>query len=268
MPVSFGPMTTADVMDGAFDVIKRRPREMAVIAAVTILPLQVLMTVIFRDFFSSDIFSLSPDTGGIDDTGSEPSFGAAIAVRTMSAISLAWTCGAVSVMVADWYRGIRRTVSQVLIHTAKRSPSLVAAVLAVKVVEFAGAFAFLIGAVVAMAATHVVSPVVALETANPFKAVLRSTRLTMSQPWRSLVMPVLAGIVGVAVTWILSILAGYLAELTPLEYTWIVTGAGQLAVNMVVIPFTAGVAALYYLDLRVRREGLDLQERANALSAR
>ncbi|WP_202817407.1 hypothetical protein [Ornithinimicrobium sp. CNJ-824] len=44
--------------------------------------------------------------------------------------------------------------------------------------------------------------------------------------------------------------------------------AVQLAVNAVVVPFTAGVTALLYLDQRIRREGLDLvlhrtaQERA------
>lgn len=255
-------MTVADVLDGAFEIVKRRPREIAVIAAVAILPLQVILTVVFRDYFSSDLFSLNVDTADVDSSGDESSLAAAILVQAATAVSLAWTCGAISLLVADWYRGIRRSAAQILRLTAIRAPSLLAGVLVVKAAEGIGSLAILVGGVVAMAGLHVVSPIIALETMNPLKAVARSFRLTFSQVGRSLALPLLAGLVGTVVAFVLMFLTGFLAELTPIEYSWLVVGAGQLIGNMIVLPFTAGVAALYYIDLRVRREGLDLEEKA------
>lgn len=264
IPVGFRPMTVADVLDGAFEIIKRRPREVAIIAAATILPLQLLATFVFRDLFSSDAFSLNVDPAA-DAGTSEPSFGALILVFTLSAFSLAWTCGAVTVLVGDWFRGTHRNIGAVLAHTARRGPALVAGVLLVKVAEFIGLFGVGLGSLAAMAGLHVVSPVIVLETANPFAAMVRSVRLTASQWWRSLVVPVLAGVIGALVSWVFSLLTLFLAELTPDRHAWLVIGSGQLVANMVMVPFTAGVAALYYFDLRIRREGLDIEERARAI---
>lgn len=269
IPVRFAPMTVADVLDGAFEIVKRRPREVAIIAAATILPLQVVATVLFRDVFSSDAFSLNVDASALDETNSSgPSFGTTILVYTLSAVSLAATCAAITVLVGDWFRGIHRSVSGILVHTLRRTPALVAGVFLVKVAEALGAFGAGVGALVAMAGLHVVSPVLALETANPFLAMVRSVKLSASQWWRSLVVPVLAGIIGLVVSWVFSLLALFLADQVPDDYSWLVVGSGQLVSNMIVVPFTAGVAALYYFDLRIRREGLDIEERARVALTR
>lgn len=257
-------MTVADVLDGAFEIIKRRPREVAVIAAVAVLPLQVVLTVVFRDYLSSDVFSLVVDPGESDDT-TGPSIGASLLAAVATAVSLAWTCGAIALMVADWYRGIRRSIGDILRLAVLRAPALLAGVLVVKVIEVAGSIVFVIGAVVVMTGLHVVSPIIALESPNPFRAAQRSFRLTWSHAGRSLALPLMTALVGTAVSMVVGVLASFLAEIAPIEYSWIVVGSGQLISNMVVLPFTAGVATLYYIDLRVRREGLDLEEKARAV---
>lgn len=264
-PVDFGPMTVADVMDGAFEIIKRRPAEIAVIAAVAILPLQVVLTIVFRDYFSSDVFSLSVDTGDVDSSEPTVSVAEILMVQIATAVSLAWTCGAISVLVADWYRGIRRSVTRTLRIAAVRVPSLLVGVGLVKIAELVGMVGIVVGAVVVMAGLHVVSPVIALETRNPFTALARSFRLTFAQPGRSLVLPLVTALVGTVVSAVVGLLTGFFAELMPIEYAWIVVGSGQLISNMIVLPFTAGVAALYYIDLRVRREGLDIEEKARVV---
>ena len=123
------------------------------------------------------------------------------------------------------------------------------------------------------------SAAVVLEKAGPVTGIKRSWALTTgSQAWRVLGITILAGILGlifsVAVSSVFVFALGALLNLgtgdgTALFYGQVVLDhVVSLVVNAVVTPFTAGVAALLYLDQRIRREGLDVglvkaaQERA------
>lgn len=122
------------------------------------------------------------------------------------------------------------------------------------------------------------APVV-LERAGPWRGVRRAWALTSGrQSWRVTGITVLAGLVtaafaaGVQVPAAVLLLVAGDGLLTtaggPSTLAIVLDHAVQLAVNAVVVPFTAGVTALLYLDQRIRREGLDLvlhrtaQERA------
>lgn len=122
------------------------------------------------------------------------------------------------------------------------------------------------------------APVV-LERAGPWQGVRRAWSLTSGrQSWRVTGITVLAGLVTAAfaaavqvpVSVVLLLATdGFLGTVGgPSTLAIVLDHAVQLAVNAFVVPFTAGVTALLYLDQRIRREGLDLvlhrtaQERA------
>ncbi|AXH97727.1 hypothetical protein [Ornithinimicrobium avium] len=110
---------------------------------------------------------------------------------------------------------------------------------------------------------------VVLERVGPWRGLRRAWRLTTGgQGWRVVGITLLAGIlttmfssmVQFPVTLVLSALGG----LDPFGDASLVSplmvGTDhlvQLVVNAFVVPFTAGVTALLYLDQRIRREGLD-----------
>lgn len=110
---------------------------------------------------------------------------------------------------------------------------------------------------------------VVLERMGPWRAIARAWALTRGrQGWRVVGITLLAGLVTSLVTllvqlpllgvtlWALS--TGGL-DLSPLSSTSLVLDhVFQLLVGALVTPFTAGVAALLYLDQRMRREGLDV----------
>jgi hypothetical protein len=122
------------------------------------------------------------------------------------------------------------------------------------------------------------APVV-LERAGPWTGVRRAWALSSGrQSWRITGITVLAGLVTAAFTAAVQVPVSVALLLLseglftdgggPSTLTIVLDHVVQLVVNAVVVPFTAGVTALLYLDQRIRREGLDLllhrtaQERA------
>lgn len=110
---------------------------------------------------------------------------------------------------------------------------------------------------------------VVLERLGPWRAIARAWSLTRGkQGWRVVGISLLAGLVTSLVTFLVQLplvavslwaLASGGIDLSPLSTsTLVIDHAFQLTVGALVTPFTAGVAALLYLDQRMRREGLDI----------
>lgn len=110
---------------------------------------------------------------------------------------------------------------------------------------------------------------VVLERLGPWRAIVRAWGLTRGrQGWRVVGITLLAGLVTNLVTFLVQLpllgvslwaLASGGLDLSPLSTPALVIDHGlQLVVGALVTPFTAGVAALLYLDQRMRREGLDV----------
>jgi hypothetical protein len=104
-----------------------------------------------------------------------------------------------------------------------------------------------------------VTPVVVLENQGPARALARSWRLVNRSFWRVFGITLLAGII-VAI-------AGGILQL-PFSVLGAVSGSGiggtiiivigTIAAGTVTRPITAGVTVLLYVDMRMRKEGLDL----------
>jgi hypothetical protein len=112
--------------------------------------------------------------------------------------------------------------------------------------------------------------VVVLERQGPARALARSWRLVGGSFWRVFGILLLAGIIVLVVGAVLQVpfslaevLAGGSAGLFGLSGTRsvaaiIIAGVGTIVSGAVSRPVSAGVTVLLYLDLRMRKEGLDL----------
>jgi hypothetical protein len=108
-----------------------------------------------------------------------------------------------------------------------------------------------------------------LENERPSQALARSWRLVRRSFWRVFGITLLAGII-VAI-------AGGILQL-PFTFFGAVLGSGTggtvilvigaIAAGTVTRPITAGVTVLLYVDMRMRKEGLDLALRSAAASGR
>jgi hypothetical protein len=105
-------------------------------------------------------------------------------------------------------------------------------------------------------------PVAVLERAGPIQALRRSWRLTAGFFWRTFAVSLLSSILG----WVLAAVPLYLIQvvLIPLSFVNIllvsaiqsvVSTIGQILVS----PISIGILTLLYYDLRIRKEGYDVE---------
>jgi hypothetical protein len=270
-PLPLRPMTVADLLDGAFAIVKRRPADVLVIAAAFIVPVEVLSAVLLREVTSEGpLEGLDPDATRADTGASADPFAgldATLASFAIGAVSLVLVAGALAHMVWSWYDGDDVPPASVVRHTLRRAPALLVGVVLVHVAELVGLLGLGVGAYVAMALLHVVAPVIVAEGSGPFRAVVRSVGLTSRRLGASLSVPALVGLIGALVGFGFQVVPEALTLVVPDGWDWLVRAAGQTIAQLVVVPFTAGVAVLYHLDLRIRSEGLDIRRRARAIAS-
>ena len=111
-------------------------------------------------------------------------------------------------------------------------------------------------------------PMIVLERVGPFQAIARSWRLSRGSWWRTLGYWLLTGLIVMLVQTILSgpvALVTGVISMASADAAWLMLLSGAITYLLTVLiyavtqPFVAGVNTLLYVDLRMRREGLDLK---------
>lgn len=263
-PVALRPMTIPDVLDGAFAILERRPRDVLTLAAAFVLPVQILSAVLLRDVLDAGAFAGTTDPTtmfSVDDAGEVTGAGTALTTAAIGAVSLAFLTGALTTVVLGWYRGVDVGPREAIVTTLRRSWGLLAGLVIVHLLEALGFLALGIGAYIAMALLHVVSPVVVAERAGPLRAIRRSVQLTRRRFLPALAVPGLVALLGLLVGFGFQAVPELVVALVPDDIDWLVRSVGQLIAELIVLPFTAGAAVLFYVDLRIRTEAFDIEVR-------
>ena len=120
----------------------------------------------------------------------------------------------------------------------------------------------------------VASPAMVLENLGVFAAIGRSWSLTRGNFWRLFGINILTAIITSMVAGIFGGIAGALGTIfvvvgssspedviASLNTTYILTMVTSTIAQLLILPFTSSVNALLYIDLRMRKEGLDVELR-------
>jgi hypothetical protein len=292
------PLGVGEILDGAFASIRRNPKTILGLAAVVMTISAVISAVITRTLLN--LGSLHLPTPGQQLTPAQathlvgrivavalPVFGLSVLLTIIVQAILA---GLLAPIIARGVAGQQISAAEAWRITRPRLPSVLLAtllvllaglgpVLAVGVIAgialLAGAPAAVYGvvALLGLAALvltiwlstmlSLVTPVVVLENERPIRALARSWQLVRRSFWRVFGITLLAGII-VAI-------AGGILQL-PFTFFGAVLGSGigatvilvigAIAAGTVTRPITAGVTVLLYVDMRIRKEGLDLALRS------
>ena len=262
LPVPMRPMTIPDLLDGGFAILKLRPRDVLTLAVVFIVPINVVSALLLRDVLDQGAFDTTADPGAFSAVG------AGFVSFAIDAASLALLAGALAHLVGRWYAGEHVSAGASILVALRRSPALLVAVVLVHLLEAVGVIALVVGAYAAMALLHVVAPVVVAEGVGPFRAIGRSMRLTAARFGASLAVPGLVALIGAVIGFGFGLIPEAVTGVVPDDWDWLVRAVGQTLAALVVTPFTAGVAVLYHLDLRMRVEGHDIEQRIRAVFPR
>jgi hypothetical protein len=113
-----------------------------------------------------------------------------------------------------------------------------------------------------------VTPVVVLERERPGAALARSWRLVRRSFWRVFGILLLAGLIVAVASAILQLPFSFLSTLfggaTGFSAGTVIAVIGTIAAGTVTRPISAAVTVLLYVDMRMRKEGLDLALRTAA----
>jgi hypothetical protein len=259
------PFTAADVLDGAFAVVRTAPAKVLAIAAVFAVPIDLVVAFLQRDVLGgAGIAELFADPSSEAVAAAENDGGAGAAWASVVAfvgpsIVLPFVAAALAVLVAAWYAGRDLALGDVLAGIARRSPALLASWLLVHVVEAVAILGLCIGPLFVMPMYVCVAPIIGIEGAGPIGAMRRSWRLARRRYWPTFGMALLTGVVATALAQALSFAPQMLGLLIGLDVGWIFLGIGAAMASLLVMPMVAASSVLIYLDLRVRTEGLDLE---------
>lgn len=137
-------------------------------------------------------------------------------------------------------------------------------IILVALAVFGGAFLLLVGAIFFAVRFYFAVVVVVVEGERGTEALRRSWRLVKGSTWRVLGIIIVVLIISGIVSLILAVPFTILTEATQVLAFAIL---GDVLASVVVAPFTAIAFILLYFDLRIRKEGYDLEVLARDLGS-
>jgi hypothetical protein len=224
-----------------------------------VLPLQVLAAYVSRDQLGETFdFGASSVSGAFDDTGAGTADWLMAYVATIPLILIGAALGR---LVAGWYSGTDLGTRDLLRALGPRIPALLVCWVVIHVVETV-AIMTCIGVLFVWPLVLCCGPAIGVEELGIRAGLRRSFKLGSRRYWECFWVAFCAGIVSQVLSISLALLPTLLADVMGETWGWLVLAAGNTAASLITIPFVAAAAALAYLDVRVRTEGLDLELRA------
>jgi len=270
LPVPLEPMTMSDLLDGAWAIVKSRPRTVLTITAIIVVPIELVSAALARSAASgidfSSMFVNQPATGRPASLNLGL-FGAAYLASALTALSYFFLGGALARLVSAWYAGGDISAKEAVLASLRKGHIYVAAFAVLLVAKGIGYLMCGIGLVAVIPLFMLTAPAIMIEDLGPIAGARRSWKLVARRFWWCVGVWILSFIIEAAVNAMLSAIPGALAELgIPVTADYLVP-AFEAFSKLVTAPFVVGVCVLLYLDLRVRTEGLDLElEAADAFA--
>jgi hypothetical protein len=181
-------------------------------------------------------------------------------VLVVSLVAASIAVAAAYRLVADAYLGRPVDPDQSLRFGLRRLRSVIWVTLLNALGAFAGFLLFVVPGIFLIIAWSIAIPVLLGENLRGTKALRRSRALVRGRWWPC------AGVIGLMYVLELIVYAGILLVVSAIVDTggndsvlFIERGVGSLIVSTLVLPFQVAVTTVLYIDLRVRKEGFDVQ---------
>ncbi len=253
-------MTFGAQLDGGYDAVRARPRELLLLAAVFVVPVQLVVAFLNREALADGgnlldeaVFHTGA-TGAPDSSALGPilGVGGSWLAHTLAAAAITYT-------IAAWYTGRQPSVREALGQVRRRWVPLVGAWALVHALELVAVVGLVVGSAFVMALLLPTVPAMVVEDLGPVRGVRRAARLT--RPRYAYVLAI--GLVSGALAWVIGHALGAVPQLVGVaigpDVGWVLLGLGSIVADVVMISVSASTTVLVYLDLRIRQEGLDLE---------
>lgn len=271
--IALRPLNVGDMLDGAIKAIRRHPGlilgSSAIVAVIsTGLTLMAQLWVIppipvIRQLGPAATQQEAADqlTNVLGPTAI--TFGVTLVISLLTRTFLA---GFLTVVMGKAVLGKPVTLGQALREAKSRWLPLLGLTVVYTLAVMAGSILCLVGAVVPYVFFALGGPALVLERGRIGQSLSRSRRLVSGSFWRTLGILLLAALLG----WVVSLIiqtpfaAGNFASLFSgsggqSTGSLVLQSVGSMIAEAVVTPFVALVTVLIYIDLRMRKEGMDIE---------
>ena len=234
-PIALRPRKATEIIDAAIEVYRRNPIHFLLLAAIVRVPWLIVQIVV-----------LAPREGDADAifTSLMISLGTALTTFLMS--------GFVVHMASELYLGRETDAFDTIRRVAPRIPMIFIASLLQSIAIGMALVMFLLPAVWVSAVLFAVIPVVVLERRNAFAAFDRSGKLSQNLKMHILAALGLIVLIRVIVEFGSTIIASVI-PMPELRYVAITAAA------VVMYPLFGIASTLIYYDVRIRKEGFDIE---------
>jgi hypothetical protein len=263
------PLGVGDVLDAAVKLYTRNAVSMWKIVACVVVPVSLINQIIVGASLPSGAYvyhgTLYTPTGQL----STPAAGV-IAGIVLSIVAVLIANGALSLSLVDAYIGQPLDWVASLRAAGSRLGSLLWLAILWTVLVIVGFIAIILPGIWLLVVWSVGIPALMFEHLGGFKALGRSFDLVRGRWWATFAELLVAIIMLVLVSLVLGLILGAIEKGLKVDsiglwlaFNWLIA----LFSDLVSYPFIAAVIAVIYIDLRVRKEALDLELLAGGLGS-
>jgi hypothetical protein len=261
------PLGVGEILDAGFRLVRRRFGTLVVCTLAVAVPLTILRT--FLLFSTNDAaFEYSSD-GSTTATSSAAVAGTLIA-NVLQYVMLVLVIAACFRAVSAAYLGREVGAGESLRFAVGRMLPLLAAMLLVSLAILLAFVLLILPAIWLGVRLSVTFPAIVFERLGPLAGMRRSFRLVRGSWWRTcavlLVTFALMFVLGLAFGAVIGVLGAAVAPQSQVLAAAVVT-AVDIALTAVLYPVWAAISTVLYYDLRVRKEGFDLELLAQGVGA-
>jgi hypothetical protein len=255
------PLGIGEILDAGIKLFLRHWRTLVLSVVGLILPVQILSALVTASV-APEQFDLTSSETGVDE-GEEAEFliGQGV-IALLSVISILLATAVCFKAVADAYLGVEPEWRRSLRFAVRRLGGLFGVAIAGGLVVALATVALIVPGIWLFVMYSVAVPALLLERIGPFAALRRSFRLVRRRWWPTagalVVGYLLIGIIGTLVSGVIMVIPSVVAENNTLVGA-LGSVVGGTVGSVLTTPYSAAVVTLLYFDLRVRKEGLDLQ---------
>lgn len=255
------PLGVGETLDVAIKLYRRNATTLWTIVALVVIPLQILDVIVRRVSLPSDVFL----SGGTLYSFSGQSTGSIIVVLLASflvAVATYIATGAVFEALISSYLGRPTTWRTSLAHARTRAGSLIWLALLTVVFVMIGFILFVLPGIWLLVAISVAVPALMFEGVGGFAAMKRSMELVDQRWWATFIRLLAAYVLLFAVIFGITALVSAIASGVTLHNVTLYVVLGGIAnviATILIAPFVSAVLTVIYIDLRVRKEALDIE---------
>jgi hypothetical protein len=255
------PLGIGEILDAGIKLFLRHWRPLVLSVVGLILPVQILSALVTASV-APEQFDLTSTESGVEE-GEEAEFliGQGV-IALLSVVSVLLATAVCFKAVADAYLGVEPEWRRSLRFAVRRLGGLFGVAIVGGILVALATVALIVPGVWLFVSYSVAVPALLLERIGPIDALRRSFRLVRGRWWSTagtlLVGYLLIGILGALVTGVIMVVPSLAAEGNTLVGALGAVVGGTVG-SVLTTPYSAAVVTLLYFDLRVRKEGLDLQ---------